>query len=207
MKAYIGPYIDYIGPFQLSDFLEHFFILERDRDRIGDWLSKTWVNDFCQWLESKRKRINYIKTDSWDSWSADHTMAMLILPIMKDLKNKKQSYGFILDEDVPEELRSTNSTKNHEYDWDDLSQKRYEWVLDEIIWSLDKVIDESWEDQFHTGVIDINWVQCKDDSELMQLHKGPNDTHKFDIEGYREYNKRIDNGLRLFGVYFRTFWR
>jgi hypothetical protein len=35
---------------------------------------------------------------------------------------------------------------------------------------------------------------------------GPNHTAKFDVEGYQAHSKRIDNGLRLFGKYYRGLW-
>jgi hypothetical protein len=38
------------------------------------------------------------------------------------------------------------------------------------------------------------------------MEKGPNDTHEWDKEGYDKHSKRIDNGLRLFGKYYRGLW-
>jgi hypothetical protein len=208
MKVWIGDYCRWVGPYQIANFLEHFGVLERDRDAIGDWLNKTWVRDVCEWIHSKQKRIQYIKTDNWDSWSGDTTMAMLILPIMKDIKRMKHGYGCINDEDVPEELRSTNAPpKEDEWDWDDNAVKRYEWVLDEIIWAFEQILDENAEDQFHSGVMDHIWIPCEDNPNLKQMGHGPNHTHTFDVEGYKAFYKRVDNGTTLFGKYFRTFWR
>lgn len=206
MKVYIGQYKNWIGPYQIADWLEHFCVVERDRDRIGEWLANTWVKDFCEWVHSKRNRNMYIHIDGYDAWNADDTMARIILPIMKRVKEDKQGYGFIDDEDVPEEIRSTNaSPKENEWDWDDNAQKRYEWVLNEIIWSFEQILDPNGEDQFHSGVIDHVWEPCEN-SKLSQLGHGPKHTHEFDVDGYKAWYKRIDNGTTLFGKYFRTFW-
>ena len=43
MKVYIGPYRDWIGPYQIADKIP--FLSEDTRDKIGDWLSSTWIND------------------------------------------------------------------------------------------------------------------------------------------------------------------
>lgn len=108
--------------------------------------------------------------------------------------------------DVPEEIRSTNaSPKENEWDWDDNAEKRYEWVLDEIIWAFEQILSPDADDQFHTGVIDHVWEPCEN-SNLSQLGHGPKHTHEFDIDGYKVWSKRIDNGTTLFGKYFRTFW-
>ena len=206
MKAWIGKYKHYIGPYQIAEWLENLCIVERDRDRIGEWLSNTWVSDFCQWIHSKQNRNVYVKIDGWDTWNADDTLARIILPVMKQLKEQKQGYGFIDDVDVPEELRSYNAgPKENDWDWDDNAEKRYEWVLNEIIWAFENIVDENWEDQFHTGHIDHVWEKCEN-SNLSELKHGPNHTHKFDKDGYMVWSKRIDNGTMLFGKYFRTFW-
>ena len=36
--------------------------------------------------------------------------------------------------------------------------------------------------------------------------KGPNDTYVWDEEGMKEYEKRIQNGFRLFGRYYQNLW-
>jgi hypothetical protein len=36
--------------------------------------------------------------------------------------------------------------------------------------------------------------------------KGPKDTTEFDSEGYMKHDKRISNGLVLFGKYYRGLW-
>jgi len=36
--------------------------------------------------------------------------------------------------------------------------------------------------------------------------EGPNHTEVHDKNGRKEYEKRIQNGFRLFGVYYQSLW-
>ena len=105
-------------------------------------------------------------------------------------------------EDVPEELRSTSAPpKENDYDTDDNHFKRWEWILNEMIWAFAQKLDDDAESQFHSGKHDTHWrkVNIKgepvgdktyefnekfddedDDSFYYEMVKGPNDTHVFD---------------------------
>jgi hypothetical protein len=207
VRARIGKYVNYIGPYQIAGWLEHLCVQERDRDRIGDWLARTRVNDFCAWVHSKRKRHISVKPDYWDHWGADETMSMLILPILKNLRLEKHGAGSVADEDVPAGFRSTDAPpRENEWDIDANHFRRYEWMLDEVIWALEQLQSgDDWEEQFHTGNIDFFYEKI-DGTEYSEMKHGPNHTHQFDVEGYKAYSARIDNGLRLMGTYWRTFW-
>jgi hypothetical protein len=79
-------------------------------------------------------------------------------------------------------------------------------MLNEVIWALEQMQpNNDWEDQFHSGNIDM-FLEKIEGSGYSELKHGPNHTHKVDIEGHIAYNARIDNGLRLMGTYWRTFW-
>ena len=207
MKAYIGNYPKWIGPYQIAEWLQYLCVHERDRDAFADWLSETWVDDFCQWLHSKMRQNVYIKTDRWDHWNADATMAMLCLPILKELRRYKHGAPHIDNEDVPEELHSTNAPpKENGWDIDENHFKRFDWVLNEIIWSLEQMQpDCDWEDQFHTGKMDI-FFEKEEGKVYSEMKHGPKHTHTFDIEGYKAYSAKIDNGLRLLGQHWRGLW-
>ena len=50
----------------------------------------------------------------------DHTLAMIIVPMLKQLKETKHGAPFVDDEDVPEELKSTSApAKENDWDTDD----------------------------------------------------------------------------------------
>jgi hypothetical protein len=152
------------------------------------------------------RKIDYVKVDRWDTWSADYTMALVILPVLKQLKEQKTGYCLVKDEDTPEEFRSHNAPPHKDYEWDDNAEKRFDWVLDEMIFAFEHIVDDSWEEKFHSGEHDIQWVDCEDNPMLKQMTHGPNHTFKWDMEGQKKVEARIDNGLVLFGKYYRALW-
>lgn len=197
MKVYIGPYRNWIGPYQIADML--FFWLEKYpsdeleqrwdyklHDRFGDWLSKTWVNTFCNWIDKKKKRKVEIKLHNYDTWSVDHTLALIIFPVLKQLKEHHHGSPWVNDEDVPEELKSTSAPPltQEQKDCgstDDLFHKRWEWVLDEMIWTFEQLADEEGDLKFY--------MEDYPDEEVV-----------------RAWRDRKKNGLRLFGKYYEALW-
>jgi hypothetical protein len=149
-----------------------------------------------------------IKIDPWDTWSMDHTLALIIHPLLIQLKNTTHGSPQVDDEDVPEELRSTSAPpKEKKWDTDDNHHKRWEWALDEMIWAFAQKIDDDAERQFSTGKIDIKFEKVNINGEdLYEMVKGPNDTYVFDQEGWEKWNERKRNGFRLFGKYFESLW-
>lgn len=176
----------------------------------------TTLYKFLQWVESKKKRKVKVHIDRWDTWSMDHTLAYIVLPMLEQLKTTKHGAPFVDDKDVPKELRSTSAPPLSENDKDcgavdDLHFKRWDWVLDEMIFAFRSKLDEGkWEDQFYTGEYDFVSKATEFDEngkpKLYQLVKGPNDTKKIDMKGLRAYQKRISNGFRLFGKYYENLW-
>jgi hypothetical protein len=198
MKVYIGPYLNYYGPYQIVDMI--FFWIDRKgifpdddprherwdyklAEKLGDWLADTWVSDFCNWLYNKRTRKIRIHIDPYDTWSMDHTLSYIIHPMLEQLKESKHGSGHVDDEDVPEHLRSTAAPEltENEKDWgytDALWHSRWEWVLDEMIFAHESQFND-WEDEYFD---------------------------KKDYEGMKEIEKRIHNGFRLFGKYYQGLW-
>ena len=173
---------------------------------MGEERPVTWLYKFLLWIENiKPDRKIKVKVDRWDTWNADHTLALVILPVIKQLKTDKHGAPTVNDEDVPDELKSTNApAKENEWDTDDNHFKRWDWVLDQMIWSFEQIVDDSWEEQFHTGVSDIYFEQLE--NGMSEMKRGTNDTSFYDFEGAKAYNAKIDNGLRLFGKYYRSLW-
>jgi len=226
MKVNIGPYRNFVGPYQIAEML--CFWVKEEKDEIGYPKKPDWVHDFgtwlsggeekdsvlmklCTWIESKRKRTIKVRIDNYDVWSMDHTLAYIILPMLKKLKDNKHGAGFVDDEDVPEDLRSTNAPpKENEYDTDANHFKRWDWVLDEMIQAFKCKVDDSWEDQYHSGVHDIVWeVSSTDENgkpKLYQMKDGPKNTYKCDYEALEKHGKRNQNGYRLFGKYYSNLW-
>lgn len=222
MRVDIGKHINWVGPYQLAEKIL-FWMPKYDENghrnetvhKFGRWLAKdknenpTWLTNLCEWIHSKRSRRVKIRVDAYDTWDADSTMAMIILPLLEQLHATKHGSGFVDDSDVPDGLglRSTEAPpRENKWDTDDNFSKRYDWVMCEIIWTFRQLHpDCDWEAKFHSGEHDLNFEQIEG-SENYQLVKGPKDTHQFDAEGHAKYSARIDNGLRLFGKYYRSLW-
>ena len=100
MKVSIGPYVNWIGPYQIADKIP--FLSEETKENIGCWLSKTWVNDLCNWYYSKIDRKIKVRIDHYDTWSMDNTLAHIILPMLKQLRDTKHGSQLVDDEDVPD---------------------------------------------------------------------------------------------------------
>jgi hypothetical protein len=145
----------------------------------------------------------------------DHTLSPIILPMLKQLQATKHGAPFVDDEDVPEELKSTSAPpKENEWDTDANHFKRWDWALDEMIFAFEHKVDDSWQDEFRSGVADYITVPVdKDGNEVpkgehkyYQMKDGPNHTYKCDYEGMKVVEARIQNGFRLFGKYYQALW-
>ncbi len=97
-------------------------------------------NILMKFLDVVHPKIDYVKIDRWDTWSMDHTLAQIILPMLKQLKETKHGVpsDFIYDSNGKE-----IPFKRAERMWDN--------TLDRMIWSFEQIIDENNDEQFHTG--------------------------------------------------------
>ena len=185
-----------------------------DRDRPITWLYK-----FLTWVDKQKQKIprEMVKIDRWDTWSMDHTLAPIILPMLKQLRESKQGSQIVDLKDVPKHMRTTETE-----DWDDQKcfdfyndpelckqniqcgvHDRWDWVMGEMIFAFESYSND-WEDKYHMGVHDLRWKKLEDG--MSQMIEGPDHTHHWDVEGWQAESKRIDNGFRLFGKYFRGLW-
>lgn len=203
MKVHIGPHKSWFGPYQLADLLQYVGVSEDRCFEIGRKLNKTWIRGFAEWLHTFKKRKVKIKIHSYDVWNMDSTLAMIILPMLIELKKCKHGFGFVEDADVPEELRSTNAKpltddeKNSGL-WDNSASPRYDWLMDELIWTFTQLNDENSDAQF--------WGPEPERTEDEDIDTWIKRDRKVDWDGLRAHDARIKNGLRLFGTYYQTLW-
>lgn len=177
MKVYLGNYVNYFGIHQLVDLLKYLGVPEKHRDRLTDKLSDTWLDNLLQWVYSKRERIQYVKIDRRDAYSAYSAFSLIAEPLLLRLQQDKNGAPLVDDDDVPNELKSTSAPpKENEYDTDDNHFKRWDWVIDEMIWGFHEI----------NNVDETKWTE----------------DGKIDWE----YEHRINNATRLFGKYFRNLW-
>lgn len=243
MKVYLGNYRNHwISPYTILDYM--FFwtdwskcgrwstqqALEDHEREKSQWVDRPdWVDRWSdrlepisrgiQWaLDRVHPKIKVIKIDRWDTWSMDHTLGHIILPMLKQLKEAKPGAPFVDDEDVPEHLRSTapgaRDKCENEWDTDDNHFKRWDWAMDEMIFAFECKVDDSWQDQFRSGEHHLLWVPIdvhgnevpKGEHKYYKMVDGPNNTYKCDYDGMKVVEARIQNGFRLFGKYYQSLW-
>ena len=100
--------------------------------------------------EDDGERTINVRIDDYDTWSMDHTLAPIILPMLVQLKATKHGAPFVDYEDVPEELRPEPEwyekySKNGETDPDFF--KRWDWVMDEMIYAFNCKANKDIDDQ------------------------------------------------------------
>jgi len=227
MKVVIGPYTTWIGPYQIADLL--CFWVKKVPDEYGMKAKPDWVHNFgtwlsqnkdgsdstltkvCQWVESKRHRQVYVRIDKWDTWGMDHTLAQIILPMLLQLKASKHGAPNTEDVDVPKHLWSTNAEpKENEHDTDSNHFKRWDYILDEMIFAFESKRDGTWQDKYSSGNIDWTSEPCEWDengkAKMFTMGHGPKHTYKCDYEAMEVEQRRITKGFTLFGKYYENLW-
>lgn len=192
------PTNNWLSPYTIIEKAMFWREIDYDEPIVKKWNSI--LTPFCNGLFKVRNLVNrdikYIKIDPWDVWSMDSTLSPIILPMLKQLKKVKHGAPYVYDEDVPPKLRANRDIKyrgNVDPDLHKISDevdkkffKRFDYILDEMIWTFETLSNWDHEDKFYKKV---------------KPH-----SYRVDRVGLRKHNERIDNGLRLFGKYYRTLW-
>ena len=137
----------------------------------------------------RKNRAEKVVIDDYDVWNLDHSLALIIVPALKKLKEKKQGAPFVDNEDVSEELRASDEdlhTYSKNGETDDRYFDRWDYIMDEMIWAFQQKLEDDWDEQFFSGGHALNG--------------------KFNKEGYEKYSDRINNGFKLFGKYYNGLW-
>ena len=179
----------------------------------------TWLYKFLLWVDKQKQKIprTMVKIDRWDTWSMDHTLSPIILPMLKQLRATKHGSPIVDDADLPENLRLSDYRDDYSGQLDlfdhigvieseepGLVHIKWDWVLDEMIFAFEHLVDDSWEEKYRSGEHDLQWEKLE--NGVSQMVRGPNDTYKCDYDGLQKEWARVDNGLRLFGKYYRNLW-
>lgn len=215
MKVKIGPYKNWFGGYQLAEFL-CFWTKTKDEyglPRYPDWvhdfgtkIADTWIQTFLQWVHSMRHRDIKVQIDKYDTWSVDHTLALIIVPMLKQLKETTHGYPAALcTEDQHHGDQQYFEGDGFEFPEDD-GMKRWEETLDKMIWAFEQVLDDDWKDQYRTGEADFMFVECEDQPGYSTMEYGPNHTLVTDYDGIRAHEARMQEGFDLFAKYYRNLW-
>lgn len=200
MKVYINKYRDnWLSPYTILEKVFFWREIDYDEPVIDKW--STRLEPFCLGLQKVlnviNPKINYVKIDHWDTWSMDHTLAYMVVPMLKQLQATKHGAPFVDDEDVPDILKSTSAPpKENDYDTDANHFKRWDWILEEMIWAFEQKLKDDATEQFY------DWSEV-DKSTGIQDQIGK---LKVDQEGLKAHQDRMKNGFRLFGKYYEGLW-
>ena len=152
------------------------------------------------WFDRRTQKIK-VRIDKSDTWSMDHTLGHIILPMLVQLKATKHGAPCTDDKDVPKELRSTSApTKKNSWDTDDNHFKRWDWILDEMIWAFNQKCRDDWEGDYYE-YREMGPEESKDPNSLFGLKLVWEDR-----EGQKAHQERMTNGFKLFGKYYEHLW-
>lgn len=163
------------------------------------------------------RRIS-IDIERFDTYSVDHTLAYIIMPLLVQLKHTKHGIPTEFaevggaDYDSQESFDFYKETHNDSFDE---GCKRWDEVLDKMIWSFQQLIDDDYEAKYRHGDSEFDWVKTdkqypnpvtgKLEDTFQMVDKFP-EQHWTDYEGMRKHEERIQEGLELFGKYYRNLW-
>lgn len=200
MKIYINkPRYHWISPYKILEKVFFWREIEYDEPVIDRWATRLdpIMKGVEKFLDVVHPKVDYIKIDHWDTWSMDCTLSPIILPMLKQLKVSKHGAPFVDDEDVPDNLKSTSAPpKANDWDTDEFHFDRWDWVLDEMIWTFEQL--SNWD---HDSKFFDHGTPAENETLEESLCR-----IKVDQEGLDDHNARIKNGLRLFGKYYRNLW-
>lgn len=210
------------------DFQVHDEGLYDKWDRSFDNLCSAWqyVLDYTiNPLIRNRQRKIKVRIDRHDTWSMDTTLGYIILPMLKQLKATKHGSPWVDDEDVPHLVKKkpvkgkksnskVRAIDTNEEDQHNEVHVRWEWVLDEMIWAFEQVIDED------NGSSNY-YVPYKDGEEVdrscfynsstgekvyLLTEEESRSLGRYDRRLHLAYQNRINRGLALFGKYYQSLW-
>ena len=168
--------------------------------------------------KNKISRKIKVEIETFDTWSLDHTLALIIYPALLQLKATKHG--------VPAEFAEVGGepyTDQISFDfysdtchglWEE-GTKRWDVILDKMIWSFQQLVSDEYQSLYHHGEAKFNLVKTdktfpnpisgKIEKTFKMVDVNPED-HWYDYVGHQLHEERIEEGLQLFGKYYRSLW-
>jgi len=145
----------------------------------------------------RKNRAKRVEIEPFDTWSMDHTLALIILPMLIQLKETMHGAPMVEECDVPLGMGMSEEAK---VKYEELGEPdgqfflRWKWVLDEMIWAFEQKTFDDGTSKYYGSWID------KDDEPLGGHFEW------IDDEGIKKHQERMTNGFRLFGKYYESLW-
>ena len=196
MKVKIGNYVSWSTPEQLLIEWLKPIIGEKRYEKLEDFVEPGMdlLRPITSWFYSKRKRKIDVKIDDFDVWGMDHTLSLIILPMLRRLKEVKHGYPSTADEDVPAHLRR-DVIGGEDADAEFMAgycPQRWDWIMDEMIWAFESLAEDSIE-KYYSDVEVEGWDKSYGNTWV-------------DNKNMRLDADRTANGFRLFGKYYQGLW-
>jgi hypothetical protein len=120
---------------------------ERFLEKVESFLLAVYDATINKILDKLPEQKIKIRIDDYDIWSMDDTLAHIISPMLKKLKEHKHGSAYVDNDDVPENLQHPVTD---DPDHDSLIEKRWAYVLDEMIWAFERKAecDYSYDDDY-----------------------------------------------------------
>jgi len=143
MKVKIGPYPNRMickihdsymrNKYGYNDWPENESQFEKFLEKVEDAIQTIYNCTINLFLDRREQKVK-VHIDRWDTWSMDHTLAPIILPMLIQLKAEKHGAPYVDIDDCPKDLRPK---EQDEHGTDDTHFARWDWVMDEMIYAFD----------------------------------------------------------------------
>jgi hypothetical protein len=159
-----------------------------------------------------------IHIERFDTWNLDHTLALIIYPALIQLRDTKHGvpndFAVVGGEDYNDQL-CFDFYKDEDGSLFDKKCSEWDDVLDKMIWSFAQLVKEDYDAKYHHGTPKFDWIKTNEkilnpitgkmEDTFKMVDKNP-DEHWYDSVGHLMHEERIQEGLELFGKYYRSLW-
>ena len=115
-----------------------------------------------------------------DVYAMDETLALIIVPMLKKLKEQMHGYP------------------------SDLTEESWNAMLDDMIWAFEQKLDEDWEQQYVIQQGEIDWDTDKnEDGTTTVVWKRE---HIVDWDRRNAHQERMTAAFKLFGERYENLW-
>lgn len=215
MRVYIGPYKNWIGPYQIADWLQYIGVSEDTCYKIGSWLAggegrDSWLMKLCTFIHNSSVRNVRVDIDNYDTWNMDGTLAIIILPMLIQLRDTKHGSPGSMDG-----FQQTSNSAQFCFDFyeegdtaaDEAGHQQWKDIMDEMIWAFEQIQpDYDWEEQYWKVHPKMDMKEYPEDIGQTSVPVRWEVQGEADWEGMKAHGERIQHGLELFGKYYSNLW-
>jgi len=174
--------------------------------------------NIAKYRKGQSERKIDVLIENFDSWNLDNTLALIILPALIQLKQTKMGvpneFAQVGGEDYSDQSSFDFYSETHGESFQE-GCKKWDDILDKMIWSFEQLVKDDYEEKYRHGTPEYDWIETdkqylnpvsgKMETTYQMVDKNP-DEHWVDLQGLELHQARIQEGLELFGKYYRYLW-